>query len=477
MSLKQKTVQSIFWSALQQFGRQGFSFVFSIILARMLLPEQFGYIAMIMVFINVCTTLIDSGLTQSLIRDENEDHRDYSTVFFFNIVAGGILYLLLYFGAPYIAGFYDEPVLHNLIRWQALLIIIHALSLIQETQLIKKLDFKSQFFASLPSIIIAGCIAIFMAYKGFGVYAITAYYVLDAAIRAVFLWIISPFKPGFRFNTEKFKYHFKFGSHLTLAGVLDTAFNELYNIILGKYFSPAHLGFFNRAYSMQKLPVSNLSNILNKVTYPIFAKIKNNNPKLKEVYGKLMLAVFFIVTPTLLFMGILAVPIFRLLLTEKWLPAVPYFKILCIAGIAYPLSSYNINLLKIKGESAVILRLQLYKKFIFALSLSAIIIWGLYGLLYGILFNSIVAFFLNSYYSGRIINFSTTEQIKSMLPLGIISFISASVLFILSKLFKHLPDSMQLVMGISVGFLLYFILVYIFERKVFHILKEVIENR
>lgn len=477
MSLKQKTVHSIFWSALQQFGRQGFSFIFSIILARLLLPKEFGYVAMVMVFINICTTLIDSGLTQSLIREEHEDDKDYSTVFFFNLGMSIILYLILYFGAPYISGFYDQPILHNLIRWQAIVIIIHALTLIQETQMIKKLDFRRQLIASLPSLIIAGCVAIYMAYSGFGIYAIVAYSVLDQGFKALFLWFLSPWKPKLNFNVSKFKHHFRFGAHLTASGVLETAFNELYNVILGKYFSPIHLGLFNRAYAMQRLPVTNISNVLNKVTYPIFAKIKNNDCKLKEVYSKLLLMVIFILTPILIFMGILGTPLFRLVLTEKWLGAVPFFKILCLAGIIYPLSSYNINILKIKGKSATILRLQLYKKIIFVLSLSLIVVWGMYGLLYGILLNSILSYLLNGYFSGKIINFEIFQQLKLVFPLLIINFICGSMLYILSKEFAFLPDALQLIIGLSLSFFIYIILVLIFEKRVLVILKEIFDSR
>ncbi len=477
MSLKKRTVHSIFWSAIQQFGRQGFGFVFSILLARLLLPEQFGYIAMIMVFININITLIDSGLTQSLIREDQENQSDYSTIFFFNLGMSVLLYTILYFGAPYVAGFYDQPILHNLIRWQGILIIIHALSLVQETQMIKQLDFKTQFFASLPSIVIAGCIAIYMAYTGFGLYALVAYYVLDAGIRSIFLWFLSDWKPQFIFKIDKLKHHFKFGLHLSLSEVLETAFNEIYTIILGKYFSPAHLGHFNRAYAMQRMPVSNISSILNKVTYPIFAKIKHNNSKLKEMYAKLLLLVVFCLTPVLLFLGILGEALFRLILTEKWLPAVPYFKILCLAGITYPLNSYNINLLKIKGQSEAILRIQILKKVVLALSIGFIFLWSMQGLLFSILFNSIIAFIINSYYSGKLIQFSTWQQVKLILPILLINFIVAGILFFLSKLFSYLPDSLQLVIGLSIGFSIYFILIAIFEKRIFLILKEIIRAR
>ena len=477
MSLKKKTVHSIFWTALQQFGRQGFGFVFSIILARLLMPEEFGYVAMVMVFINICITLIDSGLTQSLIREDMSDERDYSTIFFFNLVISLILYLILYFGAPYVGGFYDQPILHNLIRWQGVIIIIHALTLIQETLMIKNLEFKRIFYASLPSIIIAGCVALYMAYKGYGVYSIVAYSVLDTGIMSGILWFISPWQPKLRFHTDKFRYHFRFGAHLSASNVLETLFNELYNIILGKYFSPAHLGFFNRAYAMQRLPVSNLAVILNKVTYPIFARIKSNNQKLKEVYGKLMLMVIFLLTPVLLFAGILAVPLFRLILTEKWLPAVPYFKILCLAGIIYPLNLYNVNILKIKGASATILRLQLYKKIIFVLSLGLIVIWGLFGLLYGIVINAVLAFLLNSHYSGNLIQFPAYQQIRNIFPLLLISFISAVLLYLFYHSTIGWPDSLQLVSGFCLGILIYSSLVLIFERRIIRIAREIFSSR
>lgn len=477
MSLKKKTVHSIFWSSLQQFGRQGFSFVFSILLARLLLPAEFGYIAMIMVFINLSHALIDAGLTQSLIREEDDRKEAFSTIFFFNVGMGLLLYVILYLGAPYISGFYDQPILHNLIRWQALILIVHALTSVQRTHLVKKLDFQSQLMASIPAIIIAGCLSLYMAFKGFGVYALVAYYVIDALIQSILLWWLSDWKPQWQFSFNRLKYHFRFGSHLTLAGMLETGFNEIYNVILGKYFSPAHLGYFNRAYTMQRMPVSNLYSILNKVTYPIFAKIKTNNLKLKEVYAKLLLLVVFSLTPVLLFAGVLGEPLFRLVLTEKWLPAVPYFKILCLAGILYPLSSYNINLLKVKGKSEIILRIQLYKKIIFVLSLILIVFWGMNGLLYGLLLNSLIAFLINSYYSGKLIDFSTWDQIKLIMPLFIINFISTTFVYLFSKNLLHLPDALQLVMGMSLGFIVYMVLVAVFEKRILKIIQEILAAR
>lgn len=476
MSLRKKTVHSIYWSSFQHFGRQAFSILFSIILARLLLPEDFGYVAMIMVFIHISMTLIDSGLTQSLIREDDDNQADYSTIFFFNLGVSILLYIVLFIGAPKIAGFYDQPILHNLIRWQGIIIIIHALSTVQGARMVKNLDFKTQFFAGTPALIIAGCIAIYLAYTGWGVYAIVAYTVIEAAIKSALFWYLSDWKPSLEFDIKKFKHHFNFGMHLTISESLETLFNELYTIIIGKFFSPEQLGFFIRSYTMQRMPVASLTVVLNKVTYPVFAKIKNNNQKLKEVYGKLLLMVVFTLTPTLLFLGIFGEPLFRFLLTEKWVPAVPYFKFLCIAGILYPLSSYNINLLKIKGKSDVILKIQLYKKFIFVLSLSLIFIWGINGLLYGILLNAIVAFLMNSYYSGKLIDFNTFQQIKLIIPLLFINFIAASAVFVFSKQILHLPDLLQLVIGMSGGYVFYFILILIFERRILKIGKEIISS-
>lgn len=478
MSLKQKTVHSIFWSAIQQFGRQGISFIFSILLARILLPKEFGYIAMVMVFINICTTLIDSGLTQSLIRKNEDDEKDYSTIFFFNLGVSIFLYTLLYFIAPYIAGFYNQPILHKLVRWQAIILIIHALSLIQETLMVKNLEFKKLTYAKLPAIIISGAIALYLAKRGFGLYSIVAYTILDSGIIAIILWVISPWKPKPSFHIENFKKHYKFGGHLTISGILESGFNELYNIILGKFFSPAHLGFFNRAYTIQRLPVSNLSNVLNKVTYPILAKIKHNNKKLKEVYSKLMLMVVFIITPILIFSGILGKPLISLILTDKWLPAVPYFKILCLAGIIYPLNMYNINILKIKGKSSTILRLQLYKKIVFILSLCLIILYGMYGLLYGILINALLSFLLNSYFSGKLISFDTWDQLKNITPLIIINFISGTLVYLFEKETAHcLSNFMQLFIGYSIGFFIYITMVYLFEKRILAIIKEINASR
>ena len=423
MSLKKQAISGVFWTSIQQFITQGIGFVVSIILARLLLPAEFGLIAMIGIFMGIGASLMDAGLGSSLIRTDNPTQEDYSTVFFFNLAGSVIMYVLLYVVAPYIADFYKQDILTGIIRWYGVIFIINAFAMVQRTRLTKLLDFKTQMLVAVPSMVLGGAIGVLMAYYGYGVWSLVVMAITQSFVSTLQLWFYAKWKPAWVFNKEKFKYHFNYGYKLTLSGILDTVFVNAYTIIIGKFFAPAQVGFFNRADSLKQLPVSNVSAILNKVTFPLFAEIKNDDVRLKSVYKKIMQLVLFLIAPLLLILAALAEPLFRFLFTEKWLPAVPYFQILCWNGILYPIHSYNLNILTVKGRSDLFLKLEIIKKIMVVLVLLVSFQFGIYGLLYGAVFTSVLAFFINTHYSGKFINYKAWEQIKDILPLIFIAFI------------------------------------------------------
>ncbi|GGK60368.1 MULTISPECIES: lipopolysaccharide biosynthesis protein [Flavobacteriaceae] len=478
-NLKQKALSGVFWTGLQQFSTQGISFVVSIILARLLLPAEFGLIAMLGVFTAVAWALMNSGLGSSLIRTDNPTQEDYSTVFFFNLTVSVILYLILVFTAPYIAGFYKQPMLISIVRWNSLNFIINAFGMVQLTRLTKLMDFKTQLKISIPSIIISGAVGVSMAYMGYGVWSLVWMGIVQNFTSTIQLWWYSKWSPTFLFNKDLFFHHFNFGYKLTLSGILDGIFSHIYTIVIGKFFAPALVGYFNRAQKLRQLPVSNIAAVLNKVTFPLFAELKNDNIRLKNAFKKIMQVVVFIVAPILLVMAALAEPLFRFLFTEKWLPAVPYFQILCWSGILYPIHTYNLNILTVKGRSDLFLKLEIVKKVMITVVIVISFQFGIYGLLYGSVLTSVLAFFINTHYSGKFINYSAWEQTKDILPIILLAAFSGGCVYGFDMYLQQMStfDIFRLLFGGLLGVIIYLFLAFLFKMTAITELKKLIFNR
>jgi len=479
MNLKKQALAGVKWTFLQQVGMQGIRFIISVILARILAPQEFGLIAMIAVFIAIGNTLLNAGLGSSLIRSKDVDEKDYSTVFYFNLIASILIYILIYFLAPYIAKFYRQDILTSLIRWYSLIFIINAFSMIQLTRLTKLMNFKTQTLVSIPSLLIGGFVGVYMAYKGYGVWSLIGYYLTQALANGIMLWIYSQWKPLWVFDKEKFKKHFHFGYKLTISGLLDTVFNNIYNIVIGKFFPLAQVGYYQRAQSLQMYPVGIIGSIMGKVTYPLFAQIQDDNKRLKGIYKKILQLNIFILAPTLIIAGVLAVPLFRFLFTEKWLPAVPYFQILLITGILYPIHSFNLNILNVKGRSDLFLRLEIVKKVLIALVIAFTLHYGIYGLLWGSVFTSIAAFFINTHYSGKFIQYTALEQVKDILPILSIAVVSALPVYFMQQYVQNYisSDFLILVIGGLTGGLIFVFLSYIFKLDSLLELSKIAQRR
>lgn len=445
------------WTFSQQFSTQGISFIISIFLARLLLPSEFGLLGMVSVFIAIGTSLMDSGMSSSLIRSTNPQQDDYSTVFFFNLATSVVIYIVIFFTAPFIADFFKQPVLKNIVRLYCLSFIITASFAVQQTRLTKVMDFKTQMIIAIPSLLISGVLGIFLAYFGFGVWSLVYMGLCQTLLNSIQYWLRTKWTPSFVFKRDKFREHFSFGYKLTLSGLLESIFNNIYQIIIGRFFSPSQVGFFTRADSLKQLPVSNISAALNKVTYPLFASINSEDRRLKRVYKQIMQMVLFIIAPTLIFMGILAEPIFRFLFTEKWLPAVPYFQILCLTGILYPIHAYNLNILKVKGRSDLYLKLEIYKKILIVISIIIGINFGIIGLLWAQVVISIFAFFINTYYTGKYLGYSAWDQSKDLLPILCLATCAGFFVYLLDVYFikQHVIDIFRIFVGPIVGFLIY----------------------
>ncbi|HEX8269222.1 MAG TPA: lipopolysaccharide biosynthesis protein [Flavobacterium sp.] len=467
MSLKKQALAGMLWTSVQQFSSQGVSFVVSIVLARLLLPSEFGLIAMIGIFVGIGTLLITSGLTQSLIRTTDADQEDFSTVFFFNLGGSILIYLIIFAVAPFIADFYDQDILTPVVRLYCVTFVINAFEAVQMTRLTKLLDFKTQTKINVPAIIFGSFIGIVMAYNGYGVWSLVWMAIAQSTASATQVWIYSKWTPSLVFNKNKFRYHYKYGIKMMFAGVLNITFSNIYTIIIGRVFSPAQVGFFNRADSLKQFPVNNISVVLNKVTFPLFASIQDDDVRLKSVYKKIMQMVIFVVAPTLLILAALAEPLFRFLFTEKWLPAVPYFRILCFNGILYPIHAYNLNILMVKGRSDLFLKLEIFKVFLIIITILLSLPFGIYGLLYGSVVSSILAFFINTYYSGKFLKYTSWEQTKDILPIIIVALLVGAAVSVVDFqiLSAYLNDFLRLFVGGLLGVLLFAAIAWVFKMS------------
>lgn len=451
------------WSSVQTFGNQIIGFGVSLILARILLPSEFGLIAMIGIFMAISSVLISSGLSGSLIRTDNPTQEDYSTVFIFNLVGSVALYLTMYFAAPFIADFFNQPPLVKIARLSCTVFIINAFSTVQITRLHKNLDFKTETKASLTSAVATGITGITLAYLNFGVMSLVWMGIVGSTINVIMLWGNSGWKPSLIFNKQKFQYHFNFGSKLMASSLLDTVFTNAYTLIIGKFFSATQLGFYNRADSMKQLPVTTLSSILNKVTFPIFAKIKDDDVQLKSVYKQIMQMIIFIVAPILAVMAALGEPLIRFLFTEKWLPSVPYLRILCISGVLFPLHGYNLSILNVKGRSDLFLRLEILKKILVTVIVALSLSYGIYGLLWGQVIFSYSALFINTYYSGRFLKYPAMEQFKDIFPILFLAAAMCGLVYFVDLNLMQLPDLMRIIVGSILGISFYLIFARLFK--------------
>ena len=473
MTLKQKTVTGTIWSFTDSFANQGIQFIAGLILARILSPTEFGLIGILTIFIALSQSFIDSGFTHALIRKQDCTQTDYSTVFYFNFIAGIFFYFILFFSANSISIFFNEPQLELLLQVLGLGLILNAFGIIQRTILIKNIDFKLQTKVSLVSSTISGLIAITLAYNGFGVWSLVALTLSRFGFSSLLLWIWAKWKPSFIFSKKSFKELFSFGNKLLISGLIDTAYRNIYYLIIGKYFSVVELGYYTRADQFQALPSQQLTGVLGRVSYPILSTIQDNVEKLKSAYKQIIRSSMLITFVLMLGMVVIAKPMILTLIGEKWLPAVIYLQMLCFVGMFYPLHALNLNMLKVQGKSDLFLRLEIIKKLLSIPTIILGIIWGIKIMIIGMLINTIISYYINSYWSGRLIGYSSFEQIKDILP----SFILASAVAITMAMIGTIIDFSnigKLVTQIISGAVLTIILAEFFKLDSYIYIKKIV---
>lgn len=476
MSLKGKTITGLIWSFIDNFSKQGITFIVGIILARLLTPKEFGLIGLTTVFIAVSNSIINSGFSQALIRKQDCTQTDYSTVFYINLALGVLLFIILTVCAPMISVFLNEPEFAKLLQVVSIVLIINALTIIQRTTLTKRIDFKLQTKVSIYASILSGIIGISMAFLGFGVWSLVAKTICQSLFESALLWYWNKWKPNIVFSLDSFKQLFSFGSKILISGLISTLYQNIYYLVIGKYFSTQELGFYSRANQFKNLPSKNLNTIIARVSYPVLSQLQDNPEKLKASYKKLVKSTMFITFILMLGLAAIAEPMIITLIGEKWRNSIIYLQILSFIGMMYPLHALNLNILNVQGRSDIFLKLEIIKSF---LAIPAIVIGVFFGIkimILGMLVNSIISYYLNSSWSGRFLNYTMKYQIIDILPSFLIASLMAVLVYIISKV---LPFSYMSILAIQLIFGGVFIISIceIIKFNVYLEIKEIIINQ
>lgn len=474
MSLRKQAVTSMIWTYSQQFLTQILAFIVSVILARILTPAEFGLIGMLTIFMGIGVALSDGGLTSSLIRSKVVSERDYSTVFIFNLLGSIVIYGIIYFLAPYISSFYRQPELTLITRIYSIVFIFSAFGTVQNTILTRELKFKRQTLITLPALVIGSIVGLMLAYYGYGVWALVFYAITNAFFTTLFLWITSDWKPSLIFDKKLFHTHFHYGYKLTLSSILDTVFNNAYQILIGRFYSASLVGFYTRANSLMMLPVGNVSTALNKVVFPLFSQVQDDVPRFRYAYRQIMQIVLFVITPIMIIMGVEAKPLIILLFTEKWLPMVPIFQIICFTGILYPIHLYNLLVLQVKGRSDLFLKLEIIKKIILSIVIFISYFFGFYALLWGQLIFSIIALIINTYYAGNMLEYKLGQQLKDILPIFAFAILMGIVVYFVDLTLENINNFLRLCITTISGVMVYFLTAILFRSPIINDLKYIL---
>jgi len=437
MSRIDKIVSGFAWSFGVQVFQAVINLVVSIILARLMLPAEFGLIGMISIFVAVGEVLLNGGMTTSLIRTENPDDEDWSTVFYMNLGASIIIYGVLFVSAPLISDFFHQKILTPVVRVYTLCILIYGFSAIQSTKMVKEMKFKDITMCHIPSLICSGILGIVLAYLGCGVWSLVYMHLSRALIFALLMWVKAGWSPTLVFNKVKLRLHFGFGYKLLLSSILDKVYQNVYNIVIGRFFSPTQVGYYTRAFTLVQVPVQGVSDPMVAVTYPALSTMQNDNARLLVSYKKLIQQTLFIIVPVLTMLMITAEPLFRVLLTDKWLPAVPYFRILCVAGMLNTVNAYNLNILLVKGRSDLYLKLSFIEKIVITIGVFSAIPFGIYGLLYFQLASAVAMFLFNTGVGGRLIDYSSRDQARDFYPVFLVALLAAAGACLLNYYLSH----------------------------------------
>ncbi|QYJ98949.1 lipopolysaccharide biosynthesis protein [Shewanella alkalitolerans] len=471
---KQQVKSGLVWSAIDSFGNHGIGLVITLTLANILGPSVYGLVAMLAIFIAIANVFVNSGFSSALIRKTDRNEKDYATTFYFSLVVSLIFYGILFLAAPFIAKFYNQPELIVLTRIIALTIVINSFAIIPRTKLVVALNFKKQAKANFVALIISGSAGLTMAFYGFGVWTLVAQQLLLVFIGVFMLNILSPWRPSEKFCKNAFNELFGFGSKLLASGLLDTIYNNLYGLIIGKQFSAAQLGIFNQASTLSTLPATTITNVIQKVTYPMLSAIQADENKLEKAYLKTLKISTMVIFPVMFGICIIAEPLIDLLLGQEWQDSAPMVSILTMAFTLYPIHAINLNMLQVKGRSDLFLKLEIIKKIIATIALVVTVPMGIAAMCIGMVVTSYLALFVNTYYTAKLSSISQLDQFKALLPIGLITAIAALIGYQLGAEIEI--NWMKIIIMLSSALTAYIVLIVVFQKTLVSEVKTLLKE-
>ena len=454
-SLKSKTAHGIGWSLADNVASQGITFLVGLVLARLLTPEEYGLIGIITIFIAVFNSLVDSGFSNALIRKDDVDETDYGTVFISNLALSVLLFAVLFVCAPAIGHFFRQPALSPLTRVMGSIVLINALAIIQRTRLVKNIDFKTQTKVSIIASSVSGVVGIGMAFAGCGVWSLAGQQISRQTLNTTFLWIFNRWIPSLKFSKKSFRELFGFGWKLMVSGVIDTIWRQIYQIVIGKCYSAQALGQYTRAEQFSSIFSSNITAVVQRVSYPVLSSIQNDVERLKSAYRKVIKVTMLVTFALMLGLAGAAEQVILVLVGDQWLPCVPFLQIVCFSMMLYPLHAINLNMLQVLGRSDLFLKLEIIKKIVGIGPILLGIFGNIYWMLIASVFTGFVAYYLNAYYSGPFLKYSITQQILDIAPDFGVALCMAIIVYAISYIklsaFVLLPIQLSVGAAITIG--------------------------
>lgn len=471
--LRNKTKKGLIWSAAERFIAQGIQLAITLILARLLGPTAFGMIGMLAIFIAIANIFVDSGFSSALIRKTDRNENDLTTAFYYNILVSILCYIVLYFSSPYISTFYQQPELTSLLRVLSLSVIINPFILLPRTLLSINLNFKTQAIISVISIVISGITSVSLAYYGYGVWSLVIQSLLNILLSAILYNILSPWRPKGKISRISFDYLFNFGNKLLLSGLLDTTYNNLYQIIIGKKFNLSSVGEFTQANQLTSVPAMTLTNIIQRVTYPMFSQMQHDTVKMDSTYRLTIKLSALIIFPIIVGLGLIAKPLIYIILGEKWIFSSTLLSLLCFGYMLYPVHAINLNLLQVKGRSDLFLRLEIIKKATGIIILLITIPYGIFFMCVGFSITSYLSLFFNTYYTSKLSNITQWQQCKDLLPIWIAVMISATLGYLIGDIYRDTPY-LQIAVNLIVAASCYFFYLLLAQKNLLLKLKSLL---
>lgn len=473
-NIKNEVISSLIWKFLERIGTQGVQFIVSIILARLLLPSDYGVVSMILVFTAIANVFIQTGFSTSLIQKKDSDELDFSSVFYISLLIAAICYVILFFAAPIIASFYNMPAITSILRVISLTLFFGAINSVQNAKIAKEMKFKKLFLSSLVAILISGTTGVLMAYKGFGPWALVGQQIANSIATTIILWFTSSWQPKLMFSINRVKSLLSYGWKILCSALLDTIYQNIYNLVIGKFYSSSTLGNYNKGEQFPKLIAVNVDGAISSVMLPAYSKQQDRKDKLKKMVRRSIVTSSLLLFPMMFGLAAVAETVVKVLLKENWLGCVPFMQLLCIVYALYPINTANLQVIKALGKSDYFLKLEIIKKVIGLFALIVTLPFGVLQMAIGQVLVAILSTFINAFPNRKLLNYNYFEQIKDLFP----SLIISSIMFIIVYSFNFINLNMYILLIIQIlgGVIIYFGLAYIFKLESLNYMIEILKS-